>query len=144
MINKGLPDIRIEDLVPHRGPMLLIDQILEVGENRAVTVSVVAESWPFWNGHGVLPLVLIELAAQTAGVCNGWDRILKKGLDSDKMGWLVGVKSASFRVDFIPGQSRIVTSSENTFKYDSFREATCVMQGDSEVYGEVVLQLFQA
>lgn len=144
MNNKGLSEVHIEDLVPHRGTMLLLDQILEVDENRAVTVSVVAEGWPFWNGQGVLPLVLIELAAQTAGVCNGWDRIQKKGMNSNKMGWLVGVKHASFQVDFIPWQSRIVTCSENVFKYDSFREAFCVLRGDSEVYGEVTLQLFQA
>ena len=35
-------DIRIEDLLPHRDRMLLIDEILEVDDNTAVTRATVA------------------------------------------------------------------------------------------------------
>ena len=59
-------DIRIEDLLPHRDRMLLIDEILEVDDNTAVTRATVSNRWPFFNGNTVDSLILIELAAQTA------------------------------------------------------------------------------
>ena len=81
-------DISIEDLLPHRDRMLLIDEILEVNHNMAVTSATVTERWPFFNGSGVAALVLIEVVAQTAGVNNGWVRIQKHGKDSEKRdGW---------------------------------------------------------
>ena len=54
-------DMSIEDLIPHRGRMKLIDDIIEMNENGAVTRSVVNETWPFFDDKSVNPIVLIEL-----------------------------------------------------------------------------------
>jgi predicted hotdog family 3-hydroxylacyl-ACP dehydratase len=86
--------LSLADLLPHREPMVLVEEVLEVDRTVARTCSTVRTSWPLAEPDGVQPLVLIELAAQTAGVCNGWDRINTKGPDSEKMGYLVGVKRA--------------------------------------------------
>lgn len=67
-----LADLTLEDLVPHRGTMLLLDSVLEVDRNHAMTLSTVKPSWPLLAEGGVAPLICVELAAQTAGVCNGW------------------------------------------------------------------------
>ncbi len=72
--------------------MMLLEKVLEVDSEHALTLCRVKKSWPLAGADGVHPLILVELAAQTAGVCNGWDRVQTKGLDSDKMGWLVGIK----------------------------------------------------
>ncbi len=137
-------DIGIEDLIPHRGRMMLIDEIIEVDENRAVTRAVVTEEWPFFDGKSVNPIVLIELVAQTAGVSNGWDRIKKHGLDSEKKGWLVGVKKSGFSIDAIPVHTQIITRCETRYKYDSFREVLGTTQIGPDIVGEVALQVFQA
>ncbi len=140
----NLEDIGIEDLIPHRGRMLLIDEIIEVDENRAVTSAVVSEEWPLFDGKSANPIVLIELVAQTAGITNGWDRIQKRGLDSEKKGWLVGVKKADFSIDAIPLHTRIITRCENKFKYDSFREVQGFSQIGPDIVCEIALQVFQA
>ena len=59
----------------------------------------VRPDWPLTDARGAEALICVELAAQTAGVCNGWDRIQNRGVDSDQMGWLVAVKRADFFVD---------------------------------------------
>jgi predicted hotdog family 3-hydroxylacyl-ACP dehydratase len=100
-------DINIEDLLPHRDRMLLIDEILEVEHNMAVTCATVTPRWPFFNGNGVDSLVLIEVVAQTAGISNGWVRIQKHGKDSEKKGWLVGIKQSRFFVDTLALNDRI-------------------------------------
>ncbi len=136
--------INIEDLIPHRGKMILIDEIVEITPEYALTSSIVNASWPLLTANGVSSLILVEVAAQSAGVCNGWDRIQEKGIESSKMGWLVGVKRAKFNRDFIPLESEIITRSENSNKYDNLRVTSSVSRIDGDIVGEVTLQLFQA
>ena len=133
-----------EDLLPHRGNMLLIDEILEVDETHAVTSTVIRASFPLLSEDGVEPLIMVELAAQTAGVCNGLGLVKTQGKKSSTMGWLVGIKRAQFFVDFIPLGSRVVTRSENTHKYDNLREVSSVLHMNTVLIGELTLQLFKA
>ena len=144
MNNKELPAINIEDLIPHRGQMVLIDKIIALEKEYAVTSSIVSKSWPLLIDEGVQPVILLELAAQSAGICNGWDRIKTRGVDSNKMGWLVGIKRAVFHIDLIPLSSEIITRAENSNKYDRLREIQSVLRLNNDIIGEVTLQLFQA
>ncbi|TKB28264.1 hypothetical protein FCL47_01855 [Desulfopila sp. IMCC35006] len=139
-----LSDLSLEDLLPHRSPMMLVEKILEVDAEHAVTLCRAADSWPMVDDGGVHPLILIELAAQTAGVCNGWDRVQTKGLDSNKMGWLVGVKKAELFIDYLPLGSVIISSAENSYKFESLREVACRQHLDGRLIGSMTLQLFQA
>ncbi len=139
-----LTDFALEDLVPHRGAMLLIDEILEVDDVSAVTKSRVARTWPMADEEGVSPLIFVELAAQTAGVCNGWERIRKLGADSEQIGWLVAVKRADFYMEHLPFGLSITARAENTMIFDKFREVTGRLHHGDQLLAEVVLQLYQA
>ncbi len=135
--------LTIEDLLPHRAGMLLVGEVLEVDALHAVTRSTVAPTWPMADRHGVSSLILVELAAQTAGVCNGWDRIENLGLESDQMGWLVAIKRADFFSAHLPLGSVIRARAENTLVFDKFREVTSQLHHDDQLLAEVVLQLYQ-
>jgi len=139
----SLFDIKIEDLLPHRNRMLLIDEILEVDHNMAVTGATVTDRWPFFSRNGVSSLVLIEVVAQTAGINNGWVRIQKDGIDSEKKGWLVGIKQSRFFVSTLALNDRIITRVENQFKYEGYRQILGTARIGSEVVGEVVLQVIR-
>lgn len=139
-----LTGVTLEDLLPHREDMLLIDDVLEVDASSALTEAIVDKSYPMVDGEGVPPLIMVELAAQTAGVCNGLARIKKEGKDSSKMGWLVGVKRAQFSVGSIALGSRLLIRSENSHEFDMLREVSCSVHQDDELIGELTLQLIQA
>lgn len=141
---KKLTGFSLEELLPHRGNMLLIDDVLEVESEYAVTVSTLDDSFPLQQGNGVDALIMVEIAAQTAGICNGLSRIKEEGRESGNKGWLVGVKRADFHVDSIGLGSKVVTRSENSHVFDILREVSCVVHLDDELIGEVVLQLIQA
>ncbi len=96
------------------------------------------------NETGVHPLILVELAAQTAGVCNGWERIQTKGLDSDQMGWLVGVKKTEFLIDHLPFGSEILTRAVNSYNFEKLREVVCEQHMNNTLISKSTLQLFQA
>lgn len=133
----------IEELIPHRGEMLLIDEILEVTAEGAIARSRVNETWPMVGEEAVSALILIELAAQTAGLCSGLERIQNKGRDSDKKGFLVGIKQASLHVETIPVGTEVIMEARNRFKFESFREIEGICRVGKDTVAEVTLQVMQ-
>ena len=138
----ALPDVSIEELIPHRSRMKLIDQIIEVDEETAVTESTVKKHWPLFGEDSVNPFILIELVAQTTGVCVGWKELIKKGRNiEDSKGWLVGIKEAHFYLVKIPLNSRIRVSSKKIFYFENYYEFMGTAKIGSQVVGEVNLQI---
>ncbi len=64
---------QIWDILPHRYPMLLVDRIEELEEDRVVGIKNVTINEPFFSGHfpdiPVMPgVMIIEAMAQVAGI----------------------------------------------------------------------------
>lgn len=94
----------IMEIIPHRQPMLLVDkvEILEE-EKRAVGYKGVTYNEPFFAGHfpaePVMPGVLIlEAMAQTTAVL-----LLNREETRGKIGYFGGIKKAKFRKKVQPG-----------------------------------------
>src|SRR5438105_13677356 len=90
--------LAIRDILPHRYPMLLVDAIVELEEDRIVGIKNVTANEPFFDGHfpdyPVMPGVLIvEAMAQVAGVL-----VLNQIPDRKrKLGLPASVQEAQFR-----------------------------------------------
>ena len=136
-------EMSVEEFLPHRGRMKLIDEIIEVDEERALTSATVTDLWPFFDGKRVNALVLIELVAQTAGISNSWGGIKKHRDKFERKGWLVGIKRSRLLIDSIPLNTRIITRCENQFKLENYREILGTARINSEVVAEARLQLLQ-
>jgi len=134
----------ISDLLPHRGRMLLIREILQVDTDTAVSRSIVSDQWPLFDGAGVSALLIIELVAQTSGLSNGLDRLIKEGPGTETKGWLVGIKKAELYVDTIDLGAVVVTRAKNSFKFEGFREIEGSATIGEKVVGEVTLQVVRA
>ncbi len=134
----------VEKLIPHRGRMRLVDEILEVDEKGAVTTSIVAENWPLVENGAADCVVLVELVAQTAGISLGWKEHRNKGDDLEGTGWIVGVKEASFHCSELPLNSRIVTESEKVFQMELYSEIVGTARMGNEILAEVRLQVVQS
>jgi predicted hotdog family 3-hydroxylacyl-ACP dehydratase len=133
----------IETLIPHRGAMKLIGEIIEIDESRCVTASIASESWPLVSGGSVDPIILIELAAQTAGVHFGWEEMRKGNPDVGKVGWIVGIKKAEFFRDRIPVGSRIEVSITDRKSDATYAEIAGTARIGTEIAGEIMLQVFR-
>lgn len=138
------PDLTVEDLLPHRGRMLLIDEVIHIEGDRAVAAVQVNDRWPLADAGAVSPLMIIELVAQTSGVGNGLNLVKERGKGADKRGWIVGVKKARFYTDALPMGARIVVESKNRFKFDDFIEIDGTAKMDDKLVGEVTLQVMKA
>ncbi len=124
--------------------MKLIDEILSVDERMAVTASTITEAWPMIENGAVNPLVLVELVAQTAGVCIGWTERQKKGNDRDGTGWIVGIKESVFHWDHIPVNHRIITEIKKAFQLDHYSEIMGTTRMGDKIVAEIKLQVVQS
>ncbi len=135
----------IESLIPHRQRLKLIDTILSVDEEHAVTRAKAKESWPLLSGDAVNAIVLIELAAQTAGVCIGWNEKMKtSGPKAEARGWLVGIKKAHFYIDKISLNTCITIRSENCLVVKNYKEFAATAHIGQTLVGEIMLQILHA
>ncbi|MEJ5367961.1 MAG: 3-hydroxyacyl-ACP dehydratase FabZ [Bryobacteraceae bacterium] len=131
-----LENIEIRDILPHRYPMLLVDRILEMEEERIVGMKNVTANEPFFMGHfpeyPVMPGVLIvEAMAQVGGVL-----VLKTVPDrKSKLVLFASIEEAKFRRPVLPGDTLIIECK--TLKR---KETVVKMQGTASVNGQVVAE----
>lgn len=96
--------MQIQDILPHRYPLLLVDRILELEETRVVGIKNVTATEPHFQGHfpeyPVMPGVLIvETMAQVAGVL-----VLSQIPErKSKVVFLTTIEEAKFRRPVVPG-----------------------------------------
>ncbi len=137
-------DADIEKLIPHRDHMKLLDAVVSGDGNSAVCESVVNDQWPLLEEHGVSPLVLIELTAQTSAVCISLKEQQEGRALTEGKGWLVGIKSAEFFADRIPLHTRITTAAEIHATLDNYTEIRGLSKIGTETAGKIVLQVMRA
>jgi predicted hotdog family 3-hydroxylacyl-ACP dehydratase len=136
-------DLPIEDLIPHRDRMKLLEAVLDADGNSATTECRIAEDWPLRQDGGVNALVLIEVVAQTAAASIAWKKYLDEGAVGGGKGWLVGIKAADFSAETLPLGGRLITRAEVRFSLDQYSEIHGVCQIGDEVVGEVTLQVMR-
>ncbi len=137
--NPRFPEI--ERLIPHRDRMRLIHRIIETDADSAVTLAVAGDDWPPAEGGGISPLVVIELAAQTAAVAIGAKTLADDPDARPGSGWLVGVKSARLPSAPIPVGARLETRATVRRSMDAYTEIEGTSTVDGEVVGTAVLQV---
>ena len=96
---------QIEKIIPHRAPMLLIDEITELQEDGAVGLTHIKGDELFLQGHfpgnPVVPGVfLLEMLAQTGAVA-----LMSRPPYEGKTGYYAGIDKAKFRRKVVPGDT---------------------------------------
>jgi predicted hotdog family 3-hydroxylacyl-ACP dehydratase len=139
-----LPDgLTIVDLLPHRDRMLLIQEVLHVDDDKAVTLSTVSADWPLTDEQGAQSLVLVELAAQTAGILNGIHIRRQRGPGPRTKGWMVGIKSVRFFTPQLALGAQVLVTSRNSFAYEGFREIHAEAVVQDRTVADITLQLME-
>lgn len=85
----------IEELLPHRPPMLLLDTVVGVEDRRMVCTGTVRGDCPFLRDGVLSPPALLEVMAQATAALAGHTGRLA-GNDEISPGYLVGARELTF------------------------------------------------
>jgi 3-hydroxyacyl-[acyl-carrier-protein] dehydratase len=123
-------------ILPHRFPFLLVDRVLEIGEDRIVAVKNVSFGEPYFQGHfpgmPIMPGVLqVEAMAQAGGI------LAARSGDFDpktQVVFFMAIDKVKFRKPVTPGDQLVLTVTPLR------KGKIWKMAGEARVGGQVVSQ----
>jgi 3-hydroxyacyl-[acyl-carrier-protein] dehydratase len=139
MVKYMLNQEQIKEIIPHRDPFLLIDEIVEMEPGvRAVGIKHIKADDFWFKGHfpnyPVTPGVLmLEMLAQCGAVA-----LLAMPENKGKIGFFGGVKDAKFRRQVVPGDTlRLECEIIKVKGPVGIGKATATVDGEKAVSAEI-------
>ena len=131
-----------EKILPHRAPLLLLDEVSELSDTRVVASRVFHENEEFFKGHfpgePIVPGVyLVEAMAQAMA----YAELSKKG--PHRM-LLTGVNKAKFRAPVLPGQKVVFELELLGPKLNMYRARGVALVDGTKVAEAELSGIFQA
>ncbi len=90
----------IEEWIPHRGRMRMVERVLEIDVGRGLTEATVSDQWPTCRNGQVSAVILVDLAAQSAAAYASWERQGEERPGG--RGFIVGLRGAHWSAPRIP------------------------------------------
>jgi predicted hotdog family 3-hydroxylacyl-ACP dehydratase len=111
----------VGDLVPHGGPMLLIDHLIAADDlSLRSSVTITTQSRFFTPGLGVPAYVGIEYIAQSISAYSGWrtkrNAANGEGSTAPKIGYLLGTRKMTLDCDYFPENAVLEIVVTNIFE----------------------------
>lgn len=95
----------IERVIPHRFPFLLIDRVIELGDDKVVALKNVSANEPYFvghfPGHPIMPGVLQVEAMAQAGAVLALNQMAEPG--QSPLVFFMGIDKVKFRKPVVPG-----------------------------------------
>jgi predicted hotdog family 3-hydroxylacyl-ACP dehydratase len=120
----------VADYLPHRPPMLLIDEIVEVTQMRAVCRTTIHPDCVFAIDGRVHPSALIEFVAQVCAI--GVGVLAARDGDPPRTGVILSCREISFGVDDLAVGDELTIVSNKVFGQKQMAAFACtVSRGDT-------------
>lgn len=132
----------IEELVPHKGPMCLLDRVIDAGDEHFIAEVTVPACGLFNNRHGVGAWIGIEYMAQAVAAWAGW-RAREQG-GEPKIGLLLGTRDYTSAVSqFASGLCLIVAIRREFLADNGLGQFNCTINNGNQELVKVALNVFE-
>ena len=120
-------DSEVLTLIPHREPILLINQLCKVSARSSQARVIVDEYTPFYQSlKGVPAWIGLEYMGQTSALIAGHQR--REGLIEPHLGFLMGARKYRTQVPYFnAGENLIVSCEEAALVGDSLATFNCTI-----------------
>ncbi|MGX5914734.1 3-hydroxylacyl-ACP dehydratase [Aliidiomarina sp. Khilg15.8] len=133
----------IEDLLPHRPPMILLTALLDFDADSVRCVTRVTADSPFFDTalEGVPAYIGIEYMAQTVAAWAGAKA--RGGRGEKKLGFLLGTRRYAPQVSVFPCGVELVIDATQVLQDDSgLGVYDCSIHSDNELWASARLNVF--
>lgn len=141
--------INIQNFLPHREPMLMVDELITITNESAVTKFTINKNSIFVSGSRLSESGIIENAAQTCSCIVGkgfFDKDDTEGDSNNLIGFISAIKTAE--IHRLPSVDELVTSkAELVNKFDAQDYIICTMNckvngNNNMLLAEFIMNLF--
>ncbi|MBR1920843.1 MAG: 3-hydroxylacyl-ACP dehydratase [Kiritimatiellae bacterium] len=129
---------RLEDLVPHRAPMLLVDEIVSFDEEN-LAVRAAATIRPEWSGNWAA----IELMAQTAAALAGLHDRRAGYSGPPRAGFLLGTRRLELSLAAFEVGRRYDVTARNLFMDDEAASFDCAVLDGEKTVAHAILNAYR-
>ena len=133
----------LDELIPHAGPMLLLDQLCAWSEGSATCTLTVRERAPFVSAAGeVESAVTIEYMAQAVAACLGYEAL--RGGGSVRVGMIIACKRFAAHADKLRAGDALVIDVKRVRGNEMLSHFDCWVRRAGELFSEATLTLYHA
>lgn len=134
-------DIPIQDLLPHKPPMVLIDRVLDFRDNFIKTSVKIRDGIPFYDNGHVPSYVAVEYMAQTIGVWRGL--LSREQNQKPQIGFLLGTRKLTLETPYFRDGDELEVFGEENYTDEEIASFTCWITRQKQTVAQAVLNVFQ-
>lgn len=137
-----MTNIDLEQCIPHRYPMRLVDSVLDVNAELARCKTIITERNIFYDPiiNGVYSWVGLELMAQTAAVFAHWQSLQVKL----QIGFLISARKFSCRQLFFKLDDILITTAVNEYLQEGIGVFNCQIELNGDLVASARLTAIQS
>jgi|SRR5690554_441489 len=133
----------IRELIPHAGRMVLLDELLEWEEGRAIAKMRIREGMPFVKAKKMDSIALMEPMAQTVAACLGYEAY--RGGAGVRVGMIIGARSFEIFEEAAAVGEELLFEVSRIRGSESLSHFSCAAKdGEARLLAEATLTLFHA
>ena len=131
----------IEQLLPHGPSMVLLDEVLSVGDDALSAAVVIRRSAPFFEPGGVPCHIGIEYMAQACGAFAGAEA--RAAGEAVRIGYLLGTRRFTSVVDRFAEGDRLIVTAALSYRDEAMGVFDCRIERLGEKIATAQLTVFQ-
>ncbi len=124
-----MPEMKMEDLLPHAPPLVLLDDLVECGDG-TITCGLTVRGDGLFDTDGAVPAWIgIEYMAQAVAAYSGVQR--QRSGDAVRVGFLLGTRRFVTSVPAFPVGQRLLVRAEKLIEgSNGMASFACTVSGD--------------